>query len=75
MELWSLGEPEKSNRWDQVDDFNWLRSDQPSPNWDVLPPQQRLGSDTWRELTQMSESPDLELKILSKTVDRLAVSD
>jgi hypothetical protein len=24
------------NNWDLVDDFNWLASDKPSPNWHIL---------------------------------------
>ena len=26
----------KVNNWDKVDDFNWLASDEPSPNWSVM---------------------------------------
>ncbi|KAK2154575.1 hypothetical protein LSH36_264g00037 [Paralvinella palmiformis] len=29
------------NSWDDVDDFNWLASDAHSPNWDVIPEEQR----------------------------------
>lgn len=25
-----------TNNWNQLDDFNWLASDQPSPNWSIL---------------------------------------
>lgn len=28
--------------WSAIDDFNWLRIDQPSPNWSVLPEQDRV---------------------------------
>lgn len=36
------------NNWDQLDDFNWLAPDIPSPNWSVLQVEQRVKSwDTW----------------------------
>jgi len=31
----------KVNHWDKVGDFNWLASDRPSPNWSVLPVEER----------------------------------
>lgn len=36
---------EGKNFWDQVDDFKWLRSDVPSPNWGVVPEGERLTRD------------------------------
>ena len=35
---------ERVNNWDQVDDFNWLVSGTHSPNWSLLPPEQRRSS-------------------------------
>lgn len=32
----------ESNNWNQVDDFNWLSVDTPSPNWTVLPEEERI---------------------------------
>ena len=29
------------NNWDKIDDFNWLHTGKQSPNWSVLPPQDR----------------------------------
>ena len=29
------------NNWDKIEDFNWLSSSAPSPNWDVLLESQR----------------------------------
>lgn len=29
------------NHWDQIGDFNWLALDKPSPNWSILPVEQR----------------------------------
>ena len=30
------------NNWDDIDDFNWLSSDQPSPNWSLIPEEERV---------------------------------
>nr|XP_056709122.1 tubulin-specific chaperone C [Euleptes europaea] len=30
------------NNWSTVDDFNWLARDQPSPNWSVIPEEERV---------------------------------
>lgn len=30
------------NNWDQIDDFNWLSTEEPSPNWSILPQHERL---------------------------------
>ena len=35
--------------WDQVEDFNWLRSE-PSPHWEMLPVAQRVGKGVWTEM-------------------------
>jgi tubulin-specific chaperone C len=35
--------------YDQVDDFKWLKSE-PSPNWSVLPPSERVPEEVWREV-------------------------
>ncbi|XP_053917191.1 tubulin-specific chaperone C [Cuculus canorus] len=32
------------NNWNLVDDFDWLATDQPSPNWSVIPEQERISS-------------------------------
>lgn len=34
------------NQWDQVDDFKWLKAEH-SPNWSIIPEQQRLKEDIW----------------------------
>jgi hypothetical protein len=44
----SDSEERGKNLWDQVDDFKWLKADQ-SPNWTVLPEEERLKEDIWRE--------------------------
>jgi len=32
----------ETNNWHQVDDFNWLSTDTPSPNWSILPQEERI---------------------------------
>jgi len=32
----NIGLDVNTNNWNQLDDFNWLASDQPSPNWSIL---------------------------------------
>jgi tubulin-specific chaperone C len=39
------------NLWDQVDDFKWLKTE-PSPNWSVLPEDQRVKEEVWRAVVQ-----------------------
>jgi len=29
------------NNWDKIDDFNWLHTGKQSPNWSILPPEER----------------------------------
>lgn len=36
-----------SNNWDNLDDFNWLAPDVPSPNWSILEESQRIRD--WKE--------------------------
>ncbi|KAK1753086.1 tubulin binding cofactor C-domain-containing protein [Echria macrotheca] len=39
------------NQWDQVDDFKWLKADH-SPNWSILPEEERLGAEAWNKTLQ-----------------------
>jgi tubulin-specific chaperone C len=39
------------NLWDQVDDFKWLKTE-PSPNWSVLPREERVKDEIWRDVVQ-----------------------
>lgn len=36
------------NQWDRVDDFKWLKADH-SPNWSVLPEEERLEGAFWTD--------------------------
>ncbi|NXF08135.1 TBCC protein, partial [Smithornis capensis] len=38
----SSGLDRGSNNWNLVDDFDWLATDKPSPNWRVIPEQERI---------------------------------
>ncbi|KAK1986471.1 tubulin binding cofactor C [Colletotrichum cereale] len=46
------------NQWDQVDDFKWLKSE-PSPNWCILPEEQRLADDIWTKVVPGERGKDL----------------
>ena len=37
--------------WDQVDDFKWLRAH--SPNWSVMPGEQRVEEGVWQQVMEM----------------------
>ncbi|WQF78593.1 Putative cyclase-associated protein CAP/septum formation inhibitor MinC [Colletotrichum destructivum] len=47
------------NQWDQVDDFKWLKSE-PSPNWGVLPEEQRLAEEIWTKVVPGERGKDLQ---------------
>ncbi|XP_074025062.1 tubulin-specific chaperone C [Numenius arquata] len=38
----SSGLDRKRNNWNLVDDFDWLATDKPSPNWSLIPEQERI---------------------------------
>ncbi|NXT26911.1 TBCC protein, partial [Syrrhaptes paradoxus] len=38
----SSGLDRNKNNWNLVDDFNWLATDKPSPNWSLIPEQERI---------------------------------
>ncbi|KAK3486649.1 tubulin binding cofactor C-domain-containing protein [Neurospora hispaniola] len=44
----SADKDENTNMWDQVDDFKWLKAEH-SPNWSVLPEEQRIAEDIWKD--------------------------
>ncbi|GKT82562.1 tubulin binding cofactor c [Colletotrichum tofieldiae] len=46
------------NQWDQVDDFKWLKSE-PSPNWSILPEEQRLADEIWTKVVPGERGKDL----------------
>ncbi|KAJ9647331.1 hypothetical protein H2199_002318 [Coniosporium tulheliwenetii] len=39
----------KENLWESVDDFKWLKNEQ-SPNWSILPKEDRIKEEVWTEL-------------------------
>jgi len=44
----SQNEEPARNQWDQVDDFKWLKAEH-SPNWSVLPEEDRIPEHVWRD--------------------------
>lgn len=40
---------EPINMWDQVDDFKWLKAEH-SPNWSIVPEDERLHADVWEKV-------------------------
>lgn len=53
------------DQWQQVDDFKWLRSE-PSPNWGILDPSQRVKADVWKD--KVPGGPGLGLEEVLQTV-------
>ncbi|KAK6331775.1 hypothetical protein TWF718_002316 [Orbilia javanica] len=45
-------EEEEGNKWDQIDDFNWLKEGRPSPNWRVLREEERITEGGWGEVVK-----------------------
>ncbi|KAI9881972.1 MAG: hypothetical protein M1823_006311, partial [Watsoniomyces obsoletus] len=63
---------EEDGNWNQIDDFNWLRNDQSSPNWKELSLDRRLDEALFTELLEAHESKkevDVE-GLLARTVDQ-----
>jgi hypothetical protein len=54
-----------TNQWDQVDDFKWLKAEH-SPNWSIVPEEERLNEDIWTTVVPGGPSVGLE-DILKKT--------
>lgn len=52
-----LDDPSK-NQWDQVDDFKWLKAEK-SPNWSVLPEEERLAEDVWTKSVPGEQGKDM----------------
>ncbi len=53
------------NLWDQVDDFKWLKAEH-SPNWSILPTEERLNEDVWANV--VPGGPGTSLDDILKTV-------
>lgn len=47
-----------TNQWDQVDDFKWLKAEK-SPNWSILPEEERLPEDVWTKCVPGEPGKDL----------------
>ena len=53
------------NQWDQVDDFKWLKAEH-SPNWSILPSEERLEEEVWT--TVVPGGPGVGLEDILKKV-------
>jgi len=47
------------NHWDQVDDFKWLKAEH-SPNWSILPEEERLKEEVWTNVVPGGPGVGLE---------------
>jgi len=47
------------NQWDQVDDFKWLKAEK-SPNWSLMPEEERLEEEVWRRSVPGEQGKDLQ---------------
>ncbi|KAH0542356.1 hypothetical protein FGG08_003201 [Glutinoglossum americanum] len=54
------------NQWDRVDDFKWLKAEH-SPNWSILPPENRIALRVWTDVVPGGSGVDLD-GILNETV-------
>ena len=53
------------NQWDHVDDFKWLQVEH-SPNWSILPSEERLEEEVWT--TVVPGGPGVGLEDILKKV-------
>jgi len=60
-----VSEAPTQNLWDQVDDFKWLKAEH-SPNWSILPTEERLNEDVWANV--VPGGPGTSLDDILKTV-------
>lgn len=47
------------NQWDQVDDFKWLKAEH-SPNWSILPDENKLNDEVWTNVVPGGPGVGLE---------------
>lgn len=48
-----------SNKWAQVADFKWLKVAH-SPNWSILPVEERVDEKTWKTIVAVTSSVEAE---------------
>ena len=59
------------SQWDQVDDFKWLKAEH-SPNWSILPPEERVVDEVWRDV--VPGGPGWSLDDILKATNVIKVS-
>ncbi|KAF3132279.1 hypothetical protein TWF703_007398 [Orbilia oligospora] len=42
----------EEDRWNQIDDFNWLKEGRPSPNWRVLEEEEMIKGEMWERVLE-----------------------
>ncbi|QIX00554.1 hypothetical protein AMS68_006071 [Peltaster fructicola] len=57
-EMFAAGKTEIDNRWDQIDDFKWLRAEH-SPNWSVLEANEQRGAGFWKKVKELRSHAQL----------------
>ena len=60
-------QPQKSNSWDQIEDFNWLRSDA-SPHWNIIANDDRICNELWQTAFNGERERQTLQSILSASV-------
>jgi hypothetical protein len=48
-----------ANQWDQIDDFKWLKAE-PSPHFSILPEDQRVPDEVWKEQVSGARGTSLD---------------
>lgn len=46
------GEGEGEDKWNQIDDFNWLKEGRPSPNWRTSKDEEKITDGQWDRITK-----------------------
>ncbi|EOA89754.1 hypothetical protein ACJQWK_02381 [Exserohilum turcicum] len=50
---------QSANQWNQIDDFKWLKAE-PSPHFSILPENERIPDQVWRDVVPRTNSATLE---------------
>ncbi|KIX00777.1 uncharacterized protein Z518_09842 [Rhinocladiella mackenziei CBS 650.93] len=59
------------NQWNQIDDFKWLKAE-PSPNWSILPIEESIPDETWREIVPSGPGWDISDILMAVGLGRTA---
>jgi len=59
----------QENKWHQVDDFKWLRSDA-NPHWSILPSSERVEDNLWNQIQHGNLGKENTQEVLDKIMKR-----